>query len=682
MKSVKVTKESEKFQEIERLYRAAFPREERVPMDTLLEADGPYDFIACYDGAILCGFYSALTFGDITHILFLAVEEKLRDHGYGSQILAEIGKAYAGNRVILDVEMVDPEADNNEQREQRIAFYLRNGYHHSGISYGWRGVMYEILILDGTISEEEFWNFWDQLDEVQQNNYYFYTGSYAEKGEPGICLWKLSARNERLSMLGADTQTTRPSWVTLNERGDTLYAVREQVPMGGVYEMKALRSVENPELLRPAESSELVEPAESPELLESAESQELLEETENPELLESAESSELLELVKSSELLQETAGQPCKAKKEAGTNPGIAKDMAAAPILEMVKEMPSGGADPCHLSLDGRENFLMTANYTSGSLAVFALDEQGHLQGQCDFWQHTPRRTDETQGQGNSQQSRKAKNPQENPFKVNPLRQEGPHVHFSEEAGELLWSTDLGLDQVFGYQIDYEQKKLTDTGIRLQLPDGYGPRHLAFWHEDMAVIYVLCELSNRIVVFAEKVQEEGSEETEKAAEKISGRRMEEAAEKTFEGETTEAEKKVSETGTEKMDRERFENMPEYTILQDISTLPEGYHGESTASAIRLYGGFLFAANRGDDSIAMYEIQKNGTLTLCCIKKTGGRTPRDFQIFSDYLVVANQESDSLTVLHINRKEKRLERTAIHADVIKPTCVCRLERQALL
>ena len=96
--------------------RAALPggisEEERVPMDTLLEADAPYDFIACYDGAVLCGFYSALTFGDITHILFLAVEEKLRDHGYGSQILAEIGKAYAGNRVILDVEMVDPEADN------------------------------------------------------------------------------------------------------------------------------------------------------------------------------------------------------------------------------------------------------------------------------------------------------------------------------------------------------------------------------------------------------------------------------------------------------------------------------------------------------------------------------------------------------------------------------------------
>lgn len=555
MLSVRVTKESEKFPEIERLYRAAFPREERVPMDVLLEADGPYDFIACYDGTVLCGFYSALTLGDITHILFLAVEESLRDHGYGSQILGEIKKAYAGNRVILDVEMVDPEAENNEQREHRIAFYMRNGYHHSGISYGWRGVMYEILILEGAISEEEFWNFWDQLDEIQQANYYFYTGSYAEKGEPGICLWKLSTRSERLSMLAADTQTTRPSWIALNERGDTLYAVREQVPEGGVYEMRALRSAENPEEMR--------EPAEQ--------------------------------------------------------------------ILELVNELPSGGADPCHLSFDGRENFLMAANYTSGSLAVFALDEQGHLQERYDFHQHASRNPEEMQEQGS---------------RINPLRQEGPHVHFSEEAGELLWSTDLGLDQVFGYQIDYEQKKLTDTGIRLQLPDGYGPRHLAFWHEDMAVIYVLCELSNRIVVFAEKMPEKDSKETGKA------------------------------------EAERAEQIPEYVAVQDISTLPEGYHGESTASAIRLYGGFLFAANRGDDSVAMYEIQKDGTLTLCCIKKTGGRTPRDFQIFSDFLVSANQDSDSLTVLHINRKEKRLERTAIRAEALRPTCICRLERQALL
>ena len=152
--------------------------------------------------------------------------------------------------------------------------------------------------------------------------------------------------------------------------------------------------------------------------------------------------------------------------------------------------------------------------------------------------------------------------------------------------------------------------------------------------------------------------------------------MEETEEKTPGTEKAEVSKKTPER--EKVEVERTERIPEYVVVQDISTLPENYHGESTASAIRLYGGFLFAGNRGDDSIAMYEIQKDGTLTLCCIKKTGGRTPRDFQIFSDYLVAANQDSDSLTVLHINRKEKRLERTAIRAEALRPTCICKMER----
>ena len=525
--SIQVTKESEKFPEIVRLYRAAFPREERVALDLLLETDGPYDFIACYDGEMLCGFYSTLTMGDITHVLFLAVEETLRGNGYGSQILDAIRRAYPDKRLILDVEMPDPEAENQEQRKKRIAFYKRNGYRNSGVSYSWRGVMYEILILNGKITEEEFWAFWDQLDEIQQANYYFYTGSYEEKGEPGICLWKLSTRSERLSKLKADTQTIRPSWITLNERGDTMYAVREETPEGGVYELKTLRPSENPE-------------------------------------------------------------QP--------TGNGTA-------LLRLIRELPSGGADPCHLSIDGREQLLMVANYSSGSLGVISLDEQGHLQELSDLLQHT--------GMG-----------------ADPERQEGPHVHFSEEAGEWLWCTDLGLDQVTAYVIDYETGTLTDSGERLQLPAGYGPRHLAFWHEDIEVIYVLCELASRVVVFAEK----------KAEDKRS--------------------------------------KPEYVMLQDISTLPTGFSGANTASAIRLYGGFLFAGNRGDDSIAMYEIAEDGSLRLCSIEKTGGKTPRDFQIFSDFLVVANQDSDSLTVLHINREKKRLEKTAIRADAVRPTCICKL------
>ena len=125
----------------------------------------------------------------------------------------------------------------------------------------------------------------------------------------------------------------------------------------------------------------------------------------------------------------------------------------------------------------------MVANYSSGSLGVISLDEQGHLQELSDLLQHAGVGTD-------------------------PERQEGPHVHFSEEAGEWIWCTDLGLDQVTAYVIDYETGTLTDSGERLQLPAGYGPRHLAFWHEDVEVIYVLCELASRVVVFAEKKAED------------------------------------------------------------------------------------------------------------------------------------------------------------------------------
>lgn len=38
-----------------------------------------------------------------------------------------VRRAYPDKRLILDVEMPDPEAENQEQRTKRIAFYKRNG---------------------------------------------------------------------------------------------------------------------------------------------------------------------------------------------------------------------------------------------------------------------------------------------------------------------------------------------------------------------------------------------------------------------------------------------------------------------------------------------------------------------------------------------------------------------------
>lgn len=156
------------YEKFDRLYRTAFPKEERVPGRFLMGHNGESELIACYDGETFCGFYSTLTFGDITHILFLAIVEELRDRGYGSALLGLIADRYKGNRIILDMEADVPDAPNSEQRVRRKAFYEKNGYVESGIEYDWRGVPYKILIKNGSISEAEFDAFWDNLEDIRK----------------------------------------------------------------------------------------------------------------------------------------------------------------------------------------------------------------------------------------------------------------------------------------------------------------------------------------------------------------------------------------------------------------------------------------------------------------------------------------------------------------------------------
>ena len=158
-----ITKKSQEYTKFKALYRKAFPRAERVPVRFLMNKDVEGTLNACYDGELFCGFYATLTFGNITYILFLAIDDALRGQGYGSALLELISYHYPQNRIILDIEAEDCTASNNEQRIRRKAFYEKNGYAESGIEYRWRGVPYKILIKNGTITENEFYVFWDNL---------------------------------------------------------------------------------------------------------------------------------------------------------------------------------------------------------------------------------------------------------------------------------------------------------------------------------------------------------------------------------------------------------------------------------------------------------------------------------------------------------------------------------------
>jgi 6-phosphogluconolactonase len=88
------------------------------------------------------------------------------------------------------------------------------------------------------------------------------------------------------------------------------------------------------------------------------------------------------------------------------------------------------------------------------------------------------------------------------------------------------------------------------------------------------------------------------------------------------------------------------------------------------------GRFLYASNRGHDSIAAFRIdQKNGHLTALGHTSTGGKTPRYFLIdpSGGLLYAANQNSDTVIHLRIDEESGGLEPTGQVTEVPTPVCL---------
>jgi len=114
------------------------------------------------------------------------------------------------------------------------------------------------------------------------------------------------------------------------------------------------------------------------------------------------------------------------------------------------------------------------------------------------------------------------------------------------------------------------------------------------------------------------------------------------------------------------------------LLAEASTLPEDFRGESACAAIRLHpnGRFLYASNRGHDSIAAFEIgEADGSLTRIGWYGTRGQTPRDFAVAPSggFLVVANQDSDSLAVFLLDQQTGALKAVGDTYEIGSPVCV---------
>lgn len=204
----------------------------------------------------------------------------------------------------------------------------------------------------------------------------------------------------------------------------------------------------------------------------------------------------------------------------------------------------------------------------------------------------------------------------------NKERQEKAHVHFTSLTPDekYLCAIDLGMDKMVTYTVD---KGILSKHNELSLKPGSGPRHMDF-HPNKKFAYIVTELSSEILAL-----------------------------------------------------EYDSSNGVFKEIEYVSALPSDYIGENLGSAIHisLDGKYLYASNRGHDSIATFSIDSaSGRLSLVSHTSSEGNHPRDFNIdpTGKFLVVANKDTNNIVPFLIDKATGKL--TKINSGISIPNPVC--------
>ena len=169
MKTRTVTQQTDDYERVIALYEEAFPPEERFPVDELvaMSAKPEVKFEAYHDDGLFCGFTYNIETPSYLYVLFLAVVADKRSSGVGSRILEHLKVQYPDRTHVLEIEPLDPAADNYDQRVKRLAFYERNGFTRTGFDLLEDDMRYTVLAM-GDFSLDTFK---EQVDAVIQESF-------------------------------------------------------------------------------------------------------------------------------------------------------------------------------------------------------------------------------------------------------------------------------------------------------------------------------------------------------------------------------------------------------------------------------------------------------------------------------------------------------------------------------
>lgn len=143
-----------------KLYLEAFPKAERMPFPMMLGMSALWHthFYNFYDEETFCGFVYTATVGRQTFIMYLAVEEALRNKGYGSRILQMVKEKFYKNMVVVSIAPCFSNAEDLELRKRRKKFYERCGFRDTGYMIDMEGKQ-EILVVNGVFSKAKLRRF-------------------------------------------------------------------------------------------------------------------------------------------------------------------------------------------------------------------------------------------------------------------------------------------------------------------------------------------------------------------------------------------------------------------------------------------------------------------------------------------------------------------------------------------
>ena len=199
-----------------------------------------------------------------------------------------------------------------------------------------------------------------------------------------------------------------------------------------------------------------------------------------------------------------------------------------------------------------------------------------------------------------------------------------PHQVEFDRTGRFIVVPDKGLDQIFSFRLDADIGKLAGTAAPAAISrEGAGPRHIVF-HPSNTLAYVVNELDSTVAAC----------------------RFDAA------------------TGA-------------VTPFQVVSSLPDTYVGNSRASEIAVSsdGRFVYASNRGFDSVVVFAVGTDGRLSAVDWVQSQGRTPRffAFEPAGNVLYVANEDSDTIVKFRVDKPSGKLLPAGDMVKTGSPVCI---------